>query len=53
MIYGKNTVNEVLDSKRKVFEVIVTDAVAQNDAGLMETSGETKNFLQSVTKTKV
>ena len=37
MIYGKNTVNEVLDSKRKVFEVIVTDAVAQNDAGLMKT----------------
>ena len=28
--------NEVLESKRKVFEVIVTDAVAQHDAGLME-----------------
>ena len=36
VIYGKNTVNEVLESKRKVFEVIVTDAVAQHDAGLME-----------------
>ena len=36
VIYGKNTVNEVLESKRKVFEVIVTDAVAQHDAGLMK-----------------
>lgn len=35
IIYGKNTVNEVLISKRQVFEVLVTDAVAQNDKELM------------------
>ena len=31
VIYGKNTVNEVLESKRKVFEVIVADTVAKED----------------------
>ncbi len=36
VIYGKNTVNEVLVSGRKVFEVLVTDAVAQNDKDLMK-----------------
>ena len=36
VIYGKNTVNEVLISGRKVFEVLVTDAVAQNDKDLMK-----------------
>ena len=36
VIYGKNTVNEVLQSKRKVFEVIITDTVAQHELGLMK-----------------
>ena len=37
VIYGKNTVNEVLESKRKVFEVIVADTVAKAERGLMAT----------------
>ena len=37
VIYGKNTVNEVLDSKRKVFEVILADTVAKAEKGLMTT----------------
>ena len=52
VIYGKNTVNEVLDSKRKVFEVIVTDAVAQNDAGLMKTVEKQKISCKVLPKQK-
>ena len=35
IVYGKNTINEVLQSKRKVFEIMVTDQVAKQEANLM------------------
>jgi len=35
VIYGKNTVNEVLESKRQVYEILVTDAVWQKDKQLV------------------
>ncbi len=40
IVYGKNTVSEVLESNRKVFEVIVTDAVSKNDTRLMSLLNE-------------
>ncbi len=35
IVYGKNTVNEVLQSKRKVFEIIVTESAVKHEANLL------------------
>ena len=40
VVYGKNTVNEVLSSNRKIFEVVVADAVSKNDVKLMDLLAE-------------
>lgn len=35
IVYGKNTVNEVLQSKRKVFELVVTEAFVKQETNLL------------------
>ena len=53
VVYGKNTVNEVLSSNRKIFEVVVADAVSKNDVKLMDLLAERNITCRVLPKTKI
>lgn len=52
VIYGKNTVVEVLESKRKVFEVIVSESISRHEKNLLDHISKKRIELKVLPKNK-